>query len=498
MKNFIKYLNVFIKILLFSLLLFIFVNRLINLIYDYKYQYPREYRDGAIIDIANEFKNHHNPFLINNTLPHSYAYGFVPPLIVGTIGQLSKSSLTQTQLSLSLLLTLLTITLVGYSIWKTSKNILITLTGIVATSIFMNVSFRPEIYAIFITILILVISSSSKPRNRDIILFGAISILLYYIKPYFILLSAVLFFHYIQLNKPLSNGIKFLTSTILSIIISISIINKLFPMYFLETFINNLNLYNTHQFSWMTKQFLDFFINNWSISIAFLILSLYSLVSKKKETLRNTFFIYIVISVICLILSLGQHIGTYMTYYYQLLPIPMVMFIVWAISNLRPDLLKSLIKYGFIFSVIINYKQVLKKPINFYETKSWTEAVNYIKQNNPNNSFLSPHFVTVAIDNSWPIYDNGQTEFFTANEIWEPKQKFLIPLFPLSKEVSIMFSNYKKEINNKISNKEFSLVVLPKDYYQLINYKNLQLNYTITKIITIPTNLEVIEFWKPI
>ncbi|MFA5026128.1 MAG: hypothetical protein WC503_06495 [Candidatus Shapirobacteria bacterium] len=496
MKYSIRYLAIFIKIILFSLLLFILINGLFNLKYDYNYQYPREYRDGAIIDIANEYKQGKNPFLIDQILPHNYTYGFIPPLIIGTIGKYINLNLTQITFILSSCLIIFTLLLVGYEIWINSQNILLVFIGAILTLHYLNVGFRPEIYAIFPTILILIISNKKKPRPLLTYLFGTLSILFYYIKPYFILLSAVLFLKYIQNKNSKKTTFILVLSIILTSAITFILINKFWPMYFPQTFINNLNMYNTHKFGYMIKQFQDYFIKNWAIS-SFLLIVVLSFFKNRKRLFSNVYFLYTTISIICLF-SLGQHTGTYMTYFNQLLPIPMVLFITsFFKKSKKNNTYTNLSKYILIIFFIINNGQYISIPKNKNKVNNWTEAINYINQNNPQKSYLSPQFATIAVDNSWPIYDNGQTEVFFAGEIFDKKQEFLSPIFPITGQIKQMFFSYKNNINQKIINKEYSIIVLAEENHQLIDDKSLLENYYINKTIDIPTNLSKVDFWLP-
>ncbi len=497
----IKYLNHVVKIVILALLLITIVNRTVSVLFDYQYPFPREYRDGAIIDIANQFKQQVNPFSIKKILPHNYAYGFIPPLIIGTIGKLTGIGLTQIQLTLSLILSILTVVIVARETWKNSKNVFLSVISGLVTLIFVEIGFRPEIYAIFVTTFVLIISSKNKPKDATVYLLGATSMLLYYIKPYFILLSAVLFFRYLQFNNPKPYIIRLLASIAITVLLSCLIVNYLFPMYFPQAFVSHINLYNTHQLSWMTKQFFDFFSKNWSIFIAFIALSIYGLVYRRRQTLNNVYFLYTSISVLCLVVSLGQHLGTYLTYFNQLLPISIVLFICGTpYDRKKTTLWWKAIKYLFIVAVVINYGQFTLPVLanNKDKIKNWAKAINYISHSDPQKSYLSPHFTTIAVENSWPIYDNGQTEYFFAGDIFETTPKALKYLIPQTKLVAPMFKNWTDNLNKKIANREFSFITVSKDYHPLIKDEYLKKNYAIDMTIDLPINLGNVEFWKPI
>lgn len=154
-------------------------------------------------------------------------------------------------------------------------------------------------------------------------------------------------------------------------------------------------------------------------------------------------------------------------------------------------------QYFLIIAIIINYRYFLQKnSIGVRSSENWNKAVEYIQANNPKTSYLSPHFVNLAIEYAWPIYDNGQTEFFIYSEISTNKTKLFRYVFPQALLVRDHFINWRQELNEKIENKYFSIIVLPKNNYPLINERILKTNYYLDYTIDLPINLGNIYFWK--
>jgi hypothetical protein len=494
-----KHLFLFIlaEIVLSALLIILLKNRLTTVTLNLNYKFQREYRDGAIIDVANEFKNFRNPYSFDQGLPHTYTYGLIPPLITGLIGRLTKQSLVDVQLTSSFVLILLASLLIGIFSWKKTKNLALTILGLATPLVFSNITFRPEIYAIFITILVLIIAQDKNQNQIVGILLGIVSIFLYYIKPYFVLLWIVLFLYYLILEKSKKFMWIFVIFSGFTMLISYELINRFFPLYFPHTFINHINLYNNHLFSYMIKQSIDFFKENWSICLGFLFYTIYSFIYH-LHSLKNVFFIYIIVSLFSLIF-IGQHVNTYLTYYNQLLQIPIILFIIWQFKTPKANLLKFS-KYFFITAFLINYQYFVwyKAGMEFIDSESWYEAINYIQQNNPQTAYLSPHFTSLAIENSWPIYDNGQTEYFPEGQILENNPKIFKDIFPQALFIEPVFNNWQNNLNKMVKNKYFSLIALPQEQSFLIDKINLNNNYYIDNTIDLPINLENIQFWKPI
>jgi hypothetical protein len=491
-------LNLFflIEIFLFIVLVFMFKNRLNTIYLNLNYKFQREYRDGALLDVANEFKNFQNPYNFTENSPsHTYSYGLIPPLITGLIARFTKQSLIDIQLISSFILILFSSLIMGFFSWKKTKDLVITGTALVTPLVYNNVTFRLEIYAIFITILILILAQHKKQHPIVEIFLGIFSVLLFYIKQYFVILWFVLLLYYLLSKKSKKFILVFCITSGLIALFIYQMVDTVFPLYFPQNLISHINLYGGHSFNYMIMQFAAFFKESWSISFAFLFYLIYSFIHC-RHNLKNIFFIYIFVSLVSL-LFLGQHMGTYLTYYNQLLQIPIVLFIIWQYKKPISGVLR-LAKIIFVITFLINYSYFIwNKSIEYIKIESWNEAVNYIQQNNPQTTYLSPHFTSIAIENSWPIYDNGQTEYFIQGNISEKNLKIFQYIFPQTSKVESNFLNWQNNLNQKVKNKYFSLIALPKGLSPLINKDYLNNNYYISKTINLPINLKTIEFWKP-
>ena len=159
----------------------------------------------------------------------------------------------------------------------------------------------------------------------------------------------------------------------------------------------------------------------------------------------------------------------------------------------------NFIQYFLIIAIIINYRYFLhKNSVGVPNSENWNKAINYIQANNPNTSYLSPHFANIAIENSWPIYDNGQTEYFVYSQISTNQAKLLGDIFPQALLVRHHFIMWQNELNQKVEDKYFSIIAIQKNNYPLIDEQNLINNYYLDYKIDLPINLKNIYFWKPI
>lgn len=498
-------------------LLFIVFNRAVTSFSDLTYQYPREYRDGAMIDIADQFNKRVNPYNIENSLPHTYVYGFVSPFIDSIIKRFVSFNLVQIHLFVSFTSVLVICLLVGVEIFISTRNINFTLVSLALILNYNVVNLRPEPLAIALTVLALfVVSNSEVLTMAKIASLSLIAVVLFFIKPYFVILFGVLMVYFIfnESKKNLMYLVVYFTSLIL---ISILFINAIFPLYFSNTIINNLNMFNTHKVSWMIKQSVDFSKFNWLIILSSVITIIFGflgkfnfkfnfkesdkpLVSVVSNPLENIYFIYAFISAFALTMSLGQHTGTYMTYYNQLLVISLLVFsITYGFRLLSEYTFKELVYILFLFLFIFEYSNFLNVPKIDHnkDNQTWNQAIDYIDKHDPQNAYLSPHFATEAVLRGWPVYDNGQTDTFGASAIFDIKYDYLKPFFTNSKYVPSRLSQWNDNINYRLSNKQFSVVVLSSQYHGLINDLYLNEYYVLTKKIDLPINLGLVEFWEP-
>ena len=506
-----------ISLLLGILLSVVTFNRLIYSLYNINYRYPTEYRDGAVIDIANQFTNHINPYTVLNSLPHTYVYGFVFPFLDSIIERLASFDLVEIHHFITLICVILICSLVSVEVFKKTKSINLTLISSAIVLSYNVVTLRPEPLAIALTVLSLFIVNNDRLVDyKRVLLLSLIAIVLFYVKPYFVILFGVLMIYFV-FNQSKKNLLQLFISFTFLFMVSALIIAAIFPMYFPSTVMNNLNMYNTHQISWMVKQTADFSRLNWLIVSAFILTAVVGfvrrlrlsanlnrfdkpLLSMTQTPLENIYFIYALVSIIVLTFMMGQHTGSYMEYYIQLLVIPILIFsITYGYDIAKKFRCKDVICVVFIVLFLFQYRNFLNviKIDHSSDNQAWAQAIDYINNHDPSNAYLSPPFTAESILWGWPIYDNGQTYAFEASAIFDPRYNFLKPLFPYSQYVPARLDQWDKEIDQKLLTKQFSVIALSSEVEGLINGQYLRKNYVVKQEMDLPINLGHIEFWQP-
>lgn len=487
------------------------------------YLYPREYRDGALIDIANQFKIGANPYTLKNSLPHSYLYGLGAPLLDGIISKIFRSDPAITQHLISFVFVLLICYLVAKEIYQVTKNSMLTLTSLVVVLLYNGVTFRPEPLVMFTTLASLYLVNHTKTLNLRSIIFLTLSVLIaFYTKQYFVLLLPALILYFL-FNQSKKNLIFLLIISSVCALLSISLVNRIFPMYFIEAVINNVNYsggpyrWVVHPWDYMLNQSFTFFKSNWLLCLLFIIptgigllknmVIRFNLTDLNKPLysfpatpLNNIYFIYALTSIFFLTFILGENGGAYLSYYHQLLTIP---FYIFGISSLYPILKKyrwrQIVYIIFVLVFIFEYSPNLTFTTSNSSTdrQVWEEAITRIKKHDPNRVFLSPLFVIEEVKNNWPIYDNGHSEYYFQNEVNINSQLF-DTRSPLLLETGPFLEKWQKALNEKITHKQFSLIVRPWGYNKQIDFDLLHQNYDLTYMMDLPIpSVSTIEFWEP-
>lgn len=522
------------RILLNCLLIVIILNLLLVSLAEIIYPYPREYRDGALIDIAHQFVIGANPYTIDNSLPHTYTYGFLPSFFVASLSRFLSIDLVLSQHLITFICIVLLCFLIGKEVFKITHNISLVLVSFVVVLIFNSVSLRGEVLAILLTIATLYFVHHNRALNFKKILLLSLSVItLFYIKQYFILLLPVLCTYFI-LNQSKKNLIYLLITTLVFGVTSYLVIKKIFPLYFAETLISYINYsggpttWVGHKSDYIIKQSVDFIQLYWLIFLLFVVASIIGFVKKRTIQVKVTdinkplllfpntpisdiYFLYGFVSILFLTFLLGYNGGAYLTYYFQLLPLPLCIFgICYLYTRLQKYKLREVIFTFIIILFIGEYYIYLSVPAidRTNQRLAWENVVAYINKQNGKDIYLTPIFTTEAVKRGWPVYDNGQTDFYPVIQLTPNSQQFSF-LSPKDEDIATRIKEWQNEIDNKMINKKFSLVVLPKGHRAIINEEYLVKYYSIRQKMNIPINfgdlgvtisplyMRTIEFWEP-
>lgn len=505
------------ELLLIAFLVIILANLLLTSFSEITYLYPREYRDGAALDIANQFLLGSNPYTLKTSLPHTYLYGFIGPLLNTSISWILHTDPAITQHIITFIVMILLCILVGKEIWQGTKKIPLVLLSLVVVLLYTGVSFRIESLAILLTIFTLSIVNNNAKQKRDLntqqlTLLALSVIILFYIKQYFLILFPVLiiYFIYNQSKKVLA---YFIALFLIFGALSVLLVNKLFPIYFFNTFFNYIAVSGGPIWTdWMVQQSILFIELNWVIFLLFIIAFFigfikdmdihFNITDKNKPffivsntPLDNTYFIYCFVAILVLTFKLGNNGGAFLSYYIQLLPLPMTIFsICYLYSKFKKYRFHQAFFIGIVILFILENYIYLRVPAvaNTQDRLAWDKAIEIVKNHDPQRAYLSSLFTIEAIRRGWPVSDTGHTEYFGLNALGNAmppgSNDYLMP----------RLNEWKNELDYKISHKKFSLIVRPWGGQKQLNTDLLKQYYVLKYTVNVPTpDLGTIEFWVP-
>ncbi|MBL8080639.1 MAG: hypothetical protein JNM55_21890 [Anaerolineales bacterium] len=330
--------------------------------------YQIEYREGASLVMTDFLLKGENPFAFDSQPLAMNNYGFVYSMVVYPFAAFLGNTLATHRV-----VTFIFIGLSGILGFVTvyektqSSSLALACTAFIMIGLiaYGGIGAFPSSLGTFLFLLALLFPLLKSFNRSSIVLSFLISLAAFYTKPYFLLSSAIVssyLFFFVSKKKGLLFGILFLIVFLLSLVV----IGRLFPLYFINIFIGNVSNANMI-FGHLLDQLKILFLSFYPVllfALAMLIFSFFkgrtrfkidgSLVnvSKWERPFLSLSFNFLFYSFVCslfvFVLVLGPHKGNYLNYAFQLL-VPT--FFCWFFVKI-PFWNES--KLFFIFIVLIN------------------------------------------------------------------------------------------------------------------------------------------------
>lgn len=397
--------------------------------------YPNEYREFANIDITRMFLEGKNPYDMSNIPPFFYVYGFVMPLLTSwlyTLLDFLHADILFFQRSIALVCTLLCGWVAAKEVKKRTHSgiygfLAFSITLIAGWSMGLSVAF-PNTMGVFVMLLIL--SKTQKIKSVvDIWSIAFLTVLVFFIKQYFIIVLAPVFIWLLFRSKKFAGF--YLLFSILSFAVAAVIVNHLYPAFFSITIVHHLSM-ASHSLPHLLKQLavtglfyfpllllclLIGFNRNKNIAGQLKIIPWKSW-SEPLIQLPKTPDIYGI--AVCInfivILRLGMHVGAYMTYIYQLLVPVLVIYVLSYIDTLKKEKLKNIALIGIVVFSLYHIGLFINIPrmMNSREKSGWESFYKILNADRAKGLYIySPLLAKYAWDNYLPVWDNGQTEYIS-------------------------------------------------------------------------------------
>ena len=336
-------------------------------------RFPREYREAANLSIARGFLDGKNIYQIPTSGPMPVnVYGFINPLLAAVIAGVTGLNLLNSFYFLYFFETIVFCALVAgetYSLIKKDSNyqkivlkdghhfelgnaiIFISLVLLAYTLTFRigHISTIPDVLGMLIGMLILMAARRCK-SIKCVFVISLLVVIEFYVKAYFLFFAAPVFIYFLIKNRKYC--MYYVGFCLLTGLVSILIINALFPLYFIE------NVYfefveqfigaqgnvtaadsNAYRNSYMISQFVKLIVKYNFVLIVGIIAVAYRVTETIKARLHKTdnrYDIDLLVYDICIILAipvlvvLGKNDGAYMSYHFQLL-MPSVLVVSYSL-----------------------------------------------------------------------------------------------------------------------------------------------------------------------
>ena len=481
--------------------------------------YPIEYREGAPQVLTQLLLNGENPFSISNQPLAMNNYGILYNLAAYPFVVFFGNTLSVYR-SINFILLLFIFLIISRTAYKNGSDRYIAsacgLMIVIVISSYGGFGAYPSVMGtcLFLSASLIPFRFSFTPKSLWISAF--LAVLAYYTKPYFVLslgIVASYTFLFVSKKKALLYGFIFgliFTSFYFPV-------RLIFPFYFIDTFWGNIANVNK-SFTHMCVQLL-ILVKDFSpmVTLAGWIAfenarstqkSIFLKISSFRVDVQNFnqpvfsqplnyFAFWGLCSTLAFILILGQHQGAYMTYAYQLILSPLLLWLFQSI-NIKiytdkiamPLILLNVIILSFTF-LNINFLSQRNSP-------EWAELYEYVSDST--HILNSPVIVSAMLEHGLMPVDSGQTEYYYyIIKHPYPQSRLLGPRYSTFNTRGM---EYKYSILRMVRDKYYNRLLLTKG--QELTHgviSTVVKNYVLVNEITVPmpqvNQNWTIEIWEP-
>jgi hypothetical protein len=441
------------------------------------FPFQLELREGVIQLSTQALLNGINPYTLGNNPVYINVYGILYNAVVLPFAALFGNSLQLHRLINALfILGQLFLMAKVMRLRKTGwMAIFITLLFMWLGQIFLTSPLaRPDIFGELLFLLTLFIPLIYKFNTPSLIISMILGILTYQTKAYFflgvIIIASYLFF-FISKRRALfyaaSAGALFL--------LSILALHQYLENYFVNTLYMAIGT-TSRNYSYLLMQSFKFLRDYWGLILTG-IGTLFVIADRTRIndffrikfdfknygnpllSIHMDFLLYsLIITSLSVLLIFGEHSGTFMTYYYQLITPFLVMVVLTLIDKQKTN--KNWLLLLAVLTLLTQSYENLKTDFLLFESPEWLKLEARISKSN--QILNSPLDVSILIDQGKPIAMSGNTQFF----FLYPTKPFFLYTDP--EKIREEGNNYLGQIVSKIKNKEYDfLETMQNENYEL-------------------------------
>jgi hypothetical protein len=430
------------------------------------FPYPMELREGAEQLTTYALLEGINPYALENNPTYINVYGMFYNLIVLPFALIFGNTLSLHRFinGMYILGQLILLAWVLRSHKCNHLEIIIALLFMWLGQIFYVTPLaRPDTLGELLFLLTLFIPFMCNFNNQSLFLSMIFGVLSFYTKVYFFLgVIIVLSYLFIFISK--RKAIFFSVFLITLMLITVFITNQSLPMYFVNTVYPLFTSRIKNDYERLFSQGVRFIQDYWGLFLLGLIL-LFNKLKNNKEFMKIKIMIktnsplirpkmdFILFCLIMcslpVLLLLGKHSGTRMTYFYQLITPFFVLIILSWIRENRTS--KNFMYLLLILSLLPQSYRNLKPDFVTFHNDDWEildQRVAHASQ-----ILNSPLSVSLLLDHEKPVTISGLTEYYYFSD---PTQQFI--LFADTEKIFLQGRLFVDGIVEKIKSKEYDFL----------------------------------------
>lgn len=487
---------------------------------------PGEYMDVANVQISNDIVKGINPYVFKDNPVDNYIYAYTPlnSVLSAVISFTTGFKAFRTHYILTFLWVTLSALLLSLYIHKKTDNKIFALLTfmmmltVIQRNCFVSISTVPDMLGVFVSVLILVlIDNKEEITNIKLITVIFLSVLLFYIKQYYVIFAITVFIYLCMNNY--KKAIAYVIGCLVLGLTSLYIINYFCPLFTTQTiycFLNSdgeVEAANDSGFKLSIEQMgkiVKYYAPLLLVYVFVICRKIVRLVARiidrrfaykyvdEAEILKpsifdiNTFIMFFV-----LLLYLGRHDGAYLSYHLQLMIPSLIAAALLGINNINMEVLRmrndkllamkfsefiskgNTFLWGTVFAISVlgivycMYTDIRigKAPIYTEEDKAnWESAYEEMSQYKSDEILvLAPSVGYYCLDKNIPVIGNGHN-YMRGMEDGIDRSLIVVMLEKMGlmshlDEYYQVATKRREMILNGINNKDYKLVIVPEGGY---------------------------------
>ncbi len=455
--------------------------------------YPNELREGVNIEFTLALLEGKNPYgkqWLNENIPGPcYLYPFLYCSVVAALAKLFPLDIFFLHYGLTFLSIIASGGIISLMVKEQTKT---KIAPVLAFPLALMFHWRygyvgavPDSFGFFLFTLAIFFSTREGKRN-SVFFNGVITVLLFYVKQYYILLAGIFILYYIKQSK--KQAVQYIFFCALLTLLSAGMVTLFFPTYWTYAFylLKGTEVYvSKKQFLYVLEQF-AYMMTIYGIFFILIIYRIYQLGKEGKlkcQWKRKGFkepllslgienkewiqWCHFLISGLGLF-YFGLNDGAYLTYYLQLWAPSLVILglITWEEIFLGKEGRKKLIFYGLygmiaLFSLFLSHRRLPFHRLNKEDLEAWKEAYAYLDSYSKEEIYHSATTAFYAFENHQYVYDTGHVNITRESnyEIWK-NSKTDRWLFPYAGKIYEQHDKHHERIREKVQEGEYGLITL--------------------------------------